>query len=153
MKANPDHQSVRSSRVRLVQAAHTLTEVMIASGLFSLLIIGLLGCHFAGLRFAQFIQPKLLHAQYNRQTISRLIDEVRSANSVQVGTGTLSTFTATGANGQQAGNALRIYPGTNLTQFIYYYHDASTLNVQRVPLGSTNAATIATDVTNHTIFR
>lgn len=141
----------RSPKAR--RAGYTLTEVMVATALFGLLIIGLLACHFAGLRFTQFIQPRLLNAQYNRQTISQLIEEVRSANSVQVGTGTVSSFTAAGPTSQQAGNALRIYPTTNLTQFIYYYHDSSTLNVGKIPLGSTNANIIATSVTNDCIFR
>jgi len=39
------------------------------------------------LRLQQIIQAKLLNAQYERQTIGRLIEEVRCANSLQVGTG------------------------------------------------------------------
>ena len=67
--------------------AYTLVEMMVATGLFSLVILGVLACHLAGLRFQQLIQPKLLNAQYERQTIGRLIEEVRCANSLQVGTG------------------------------------------------------------------
>ncbi len=132
--------------------AYTLVEMMIASGLFSLVILGILACHLTGLRLQQIIQPKLLNAQYERQTLGRLIEEVRCANSLQVGTGSLSSFTAAGPTNFQAGNALRIYPSTNTAQYIYYFHDLATATVQRVPFQSTSVAIIASAVTNHTIF-
>jgi hypothetical protein len=132
--------------------AYTLVEMMVATGLFSLVIVGILACHLAGLRFQQLIQPKLLNAQYQRQTLGRLIEEARCANSLQVGIGSLSAFTAAGPTNVQTGNALRIYTSTNTSQYIYYFHDLATATVQRVPFQSTNAAIIASAVTNHTIF-
>jgi len=132
--------------------AFTLVEMMVATGLFSLVIVAILACHLAGLRFQQLIQPKLLNAQYERQTIGRLIEEVRCANSLQVGTGSLSAFTAVGPTNVQAGNALRIYTSTNTSQYIYYFHDLATATVQRIPFQGTSATIIASAVTNHTIF-
>jgi hypothetical protein len=142
--ANPDGSPCRQ--------AYTLVEMMVASGLFSLVVLGILACHLAGLRFQQLIQPKLLNAQYERQTIGRLIEEVRCANSLRVGTGSLSTFTVAGPTNVQAGNALCIYTSTNTSQYIYYFHDLATATVRRVPFQSTSAAIIASAVTNHTIF-
>jgi hypothetical protein len=132
--------------------AFTLAEMMIACGLLCLVILGILACHLAGLRLQQIIQPKLLNAQYERQTIGRLIEEVRCANSLQVGTGSLSSFTAAGPTNVQAGNALRIYTSTNTAQYIYYFHDLATATVQRVPLQGTSAVIIASAVTNDTLF-
>jgi hypothetical protein len=132
--------------------AYTLVEMMVACALFSLVILGILACHLAGLRFMQLIQPKLLNAQYERQTIGRLIEEVRCANSLQVGSGSASTFTAAGPTNLQAGNALRIYPSTNTSQFIYYFRDPESATVQRVRLQGTSATIIAGAVTNDTIF-
>src|ERR1035437_8563476 len=142
--ANPDRSPCRQ--------AYTLVEMMVASALFSLVVLGILACHLAGLRFQQLIQPKLLNAQYERQTIGRLIEEAPCANSLQVGTGSLSAFTAAGPTNIQAGNALRIYTSTNTAQYIYYFHDLASATVQRVPFQSTNANIIASAVTNHTIF-
>ena len=130
----------------------TLLEMMVAVGLFSLVIVGVLACHLAGLRLQQLIQPKLINAQYERQTLGRLVEEVRCANSLQVGTGSLSAFTAAGPTNVQAGNALRIYTSTNTSQYIYYFHDLATATVQRVPFRGTKAVIIASSVTNHTIF-
>jgi hypothetical protein len=142
--ANPDVSPCRQ--------AFTLVEIMVASALLSLVILGILACHLAGLRYLQLIQPKLLNAQYERQTIGRLVEEVRCANSLQVGTGSLSTFSAAGPTNLQSGNALRIYTSTNTSQYIYYFHDLATATVQRVPLQGTTAKIIAGAVTNDTIF-
>jgi hypothetical protein len=132
--------------------AYTLVEMMVSIGLFSLVILGVMACHLAGLRLQQLIEPKLLNAEYERRTIGRLIEEVRCANSLKVGNGSLSTFTAAGATNLQAGNALRIYTSTNTAQYIYYFHDQATATVQRIPLQGTSATIIASAVTNHTIF-
>ena len=132
-------------------SGYTLVETMIAVSLFSLIVIGILAAHFAGLRFNQFAQPRLKNSQFLRQTVSRMIDEVRCANSVQVGSGTLITFTPAGATNLQSGNAVRIYPSTNLTQYVYYVLDSSS-TLSRVQTPSTNAQIVATAVTNSTVF-
>jgi hypothetical protein len=77
---------------------------------------------------------------------------VRCANSLQVGTGSLSAFTAAGPTNVQAGNALRIYTTTNTSQYICYFHDLATATVRRIPLQGTTPTIIASAVTNHTIF-
>lgn len=133
-------------------AGYTLVEMMVAMSLFSLVVMGMLACHLAGLRFQQLIQPKLLNAAYERKTIGRLVEEVRCATSLQIGTGSLSAFTAIGPTNLQTGNALRIYPSTNSSQYIYYFHDLATATVQRVPLQATNVTVVASGVTNHMIF-
>jgi len=134
-------------------AGHTLIEAMFATGLFGLMLIGVMAVYFSGIEFNQYIQPKILNSQYSRQTVARLIEEVRSANSLQVGTGGLTNFTQAGATNLQTGNALRIYMATNWTgPYILYFHDQATATVQRVPASSTTPAIIAAGVTNHVIF-
>jgi hypothetical protein len=93
------------------------------------------------------------NARYARQTLGALIEEVRCANSIQVGTGTISSFTAAGATRFQGGNALRIYTTTNLTTpFIYYFTDTNTTMLKKVPLSGGNAITVAAGVTNSVVF-
>jgi len=133
-------------------AAFTLVEVMVAMALFSLVMVAIIACNFAGLELTEFVRPKIENAQYARRTVSRLIAEVRCANSIEVGTGTTNSFTPVGSSQAQTGNALRIYPSTNLSQFIYYFHDAGSATMRRIPILSSNAYTIATAVTNHSVF-
>jgi prepilin-type N-terminal cleavage/methylation domain-containing protein len=143
-------ESAPSSRCR--QGAFTLIEMMVAMAVLSLAVAAIITCNIAGLEFNEFVRPKVQNSQYARETLSRLIEEVRSANSTQVGTGTVSSFTAAAPNRPQRGNALRILTTTNATPYIYYFADSFSGTVQKIPLGSSNAVTIATSVTNANIF-
>jgi len=149
--STPEIASSVSFSKRL-ERAFTFTETMVAMALFGLTVMAIIGCHLAGLEFNEFVRPKVENSKYARQTLSRIIEEVRCANSIQVGTGTLSSFSAVGATNAQSGNALRIYPTTNLTQFIYYFHDTASNTVVKIPLLSSNGITIATSVTNDYVF-
>ena len=134
------------------EAGRTLVETMVAMAIMSLVLVAILSCHLAGLRLTGFVQPKIENSEYARKTISRMIEEVRCATTVQVGTGTVSAFTVSAVNKPQVGNAIRVYPSTNTNSFIYYFTDTNTWTVQRTDLGSSNALTIATRVTNITVF-
>jgi len=113
-----------------------------------------LSCHLAGLRFAGFVLPKIQNAEYSRQLVSRMIEEIRCANTVTIGTGTVSSFSAAAANKPQVGNAIRVYPSnpTNSSSFIYYFQDTNTWTVQRMDLNDAHALVIADQVTNRLVF-
>lgn len=135
-----------------LRSGHTITEMIVSMAVFSLAIASIMACHLAGIRFNWFIQPKVENALYARQTLSRVIEEVRSANSIQVGSGTAGSFVPAGATNNQAGNALRIYPSTNTAQYIYYFHDPTAFALNRVPLLGSTFVTIAGSVTNDNVF-
>jgi len=134
------------------EAGRTLVETMVAMALMSLVLGAILSGHLAGLRLTGFVQPKIDNSEYARKTVSRIIEEVRCANTVQVGTGTVSAFTFAAANKPQVGNAIRVFPSANTNSFIYYFTDTNTWTVQRTDLSSSTALTIATRVTNITVF-
>jgi hypothetical protein len=127
---------------------------MIASSLLGMVVLGILSVHLAGLRFAGFVMPKIQNAEYSRQLVSRMIEEIRCANTVAIGTGTVSAFRPAAANKPQAGNAIRVYPSnpTNSAAFIYYFQDTNTWTVQRMDLNSTQPSVIADQVTNRLVF-
>lgn len=152
MKVQPANLSPGPGWVECPENGHTLTELVVSMSLFSLVVIGILACHLAGLRFNWFIEPKIENALYARQTLSRVIEEVRCASSIQVGSGTLSSFVPAAATNAQAGNALRVYPSTNTSQYIYYFHDPAGASLNRVPLGGTHSVSIADSVTNDNVF-
>ena len=128
-------KNAKPSRSR-VEMGRTLVEMMVASSLLSLVILGILSCHIAGLRFTGFVMPKIQNAEYSRQLVSRMIEEIRCATTVSIGTGTVSGFTTAAANKPQIGNAIRIYP-LNTNSFIYYFQDTNTWTVKRMDLNST----------------
>src|SRR5579862_5535274 len=83
------------------RSGYTLAEVVASMAVFSLAILGIMACHLAGLRFNLFILPKIQNAQYSRQTLAHLIEEVRSANFIQIGSGTSGSFTVAGPTNTQ----------------------------------------------------
>jgi hypothetical protein len=139
-------------RPRFAEAGRTLTETMIASALLGLVVSAIAICNIAGLKFAEYVRPKVDNSRYARQTVARIIEQVRCANSIQVGTGTATAFSNAPPNRPQSGNALRVFPSTNMSQCIYFYLDTNSQNVLEVDLGASNAFMIATCVTNTTIF-
>jgi len=130
---------------------YTLVETMVATSVFSIAMLALLAGNLSGLRLNEFIRPKVDNARYARQTLSTIIEEVRCANSIQVGNVISNNFVAVGATNLQAGNALRIYTSTNT--FIYYFAVPSSASLKKIPLSSSTAVTVASGVTNAVIFR
>lgn len=135
---------------RLQQGAFTLVESILSTALMLLIVGAVLTCHLTGLYFNLGVQSHMQNVQSARDALSCLSEEVQSANSLQVGTGTATNFVV--STNLQEGNALRIYPFTNTTQYIYYYHDLGTSNLNKIPLAGTNIVTVATAITNSTVF-
>ncbi|HVV00512.1 MAG TPA: hypothetical protein VHH88_04065 [Verrucomicrobiae bacterium] len=133
-------------------SAFTLAEMMIAGGLFSLVIVGVVAAQLGSVRFAAYVQPKMQSSKYCREALGPLLDEIRSANYVKLGTGSLTGFTASADGKSLIGNALEIFPGTNTAQYILYYHDYSLNALCRRGLNDTNATIYANYVTNHYLF-
>jgi len=133
--------------------AYTLTEVMVASALFSLVILGSVSANIFGLRLYGITKAKLGASDEAREAISRLVNEVRSAKIVRVGVGSLNTFTNIPLGQPQAGNALQIFPTTNTTQFIRYYWDATDSQFKRTTDAGGTSIVVANYVTNQVVFR
>jgi hypothetical protein len=152
MKTRTFPQSETPAYHHFLRAGRTLTETMIATALLGLVASAIAVCNIAGLKFSEYVRPKLDNARYARQTVARIIEEVRSANSIAVGTGTGTTFSNAPSNRPQSGNALQVFPTTNMSQYIYFYLDTNTQNVLEIDLGASNTVTIARCVTNTTIF-
>ena len=144
----------RERRMVRGELGRTLIEVIVASSLLAMVVLAILSCHLAGLRFTGFVLPKIQNAEYSRQLVSRMIEEIRCANTVSIGTGTVSSFTNAAANRPQAGNAIRIYPNSPSTNssYIYYFQDTNTWTVKRMDLNSTQPLVIADQVTNLLVF-
>ncbi len=132
--------------------AFTLIEAMVGMGLFSLVVMALIASHFASLEFTQFILPKVQNSQNSRQALGMLIEEVRSASSVQVGTGTLSSFLVISNSNKRIGNAVKIFPSTNSTKCIYYYQDFAAAALYKIPYGASNPIVVVGSLTNKAAF-
>ena len=100
------------------QDAFTLAEVQVAMAVIMLVIGGVISSHIFGLKLNEATRAKLSASDAARTAINKLVNDVRSAKTIEVGSGTFAAFTPV-SNGQpQQGAALRIYPTTNLASYI-----------------------------------
>lgn len=133
--------------------AFTITETMIATAVFSLVIAVLLSSHLMGLRFFNLTVRKLSASAEARKALNAIRDDIRTAKTLYVGTGNkdgFSTFTNTGV---RQGNALQIYPGTDTNVFVRYYYDGEAEALKRMSSGQIRPVTVAVFVTNQVPFR
>lgn len=129
------------------RAAFTITELMIAAGLFSLVVIGSVLSHLVGLRMCAINQTKLKTTQTARTVLNRTEDDIRTATKIEVGNGDAIGFTNITGNRPRQGNAIRIYPTLNTNIFIRYYLDPSDHTLKRV-LSNGGREAIANFITN-----
>lgn len=128
--------------------AFTLMELLMVMGT-SLVVIGvLMGTHLYGLRLSARIQVKLGASDDARETVSMLIQDIRSAKSLRIGTGTATTFTQVGANTNQVGDAIQLYPTTSTTNWVRYFYDSSDNTLKRTVNGAPASLVTANSITN-----
>jgi hypothetical protein len=143
--------SVKVSAARR-QAAFTLIEITVTMGLFIFVVAGVISSHMFCLRLFQIIKPKLTASDEARATVAKLTEEIRTANRIRIGSGTLSTFAEVSANTPQIGSAIQIYPSTNTNTFVRYFWDASDNKLKRSTNGASSAWVVANSVSNQLVF-
>ena len=136
-----------------VCSAFTLTELLITTALLVLVFAAVFTCQYYGMQMHNFVRPKLDNAAFARDTLARMVEEVRCAQSIEVGQGNWTTFTPAGPTNAQSGNALRMSLAGNTNRFIYYFRDSGTETLRKMALGSSNSVTVAGSVTNAVVFR
>ena len=116
-----------------------------------MLIGGVIYSSIMGMKLFQTASAKLGENDQARITIAKLVYEIRSSKDLDVGSGTLTTFTQAADGSAQSGSSLRIYPSTNISVFVRYFYDTNTSTLRRTEDGS-SYTTVAQNVTNQTIF-
>jgi Prokaryotic N-terminal methylation motif len=113
-----------SSQLREKQA-FTFVEMMITVTLFMLMMGGVLYAYLFGIDMYQITKIKLGASDDARKSVIKLTDEIRSGLRIRVGSGSLTNFIEVGTNAPQIGNAIQIYPDTNVNNWIRYYYDTN----------------------------
>jgi len=153
-------------RINLINlSAFSLVEMMIVVSILITVIMALVAVQIFAMRVYTTAATKLVATSGARKAMNQMRDQIRSAKSIDIGTcsGDYSTFVAT-TNGLLVGNALRLFPTTNLIgpYLVCYLETNQTLNngTNRLKLynsagGGSNTATLkilASFITNTTIF-
>jgi hypothetical protein len=134
-------------------AAFTLTDLMTAMLLFSLVVLGVVYTHLFSLRMFRITVTKLSASAGARRSLNLVRDEIRSGKMLYVGHGDNLGFTRIADNSPQDGNALQIYPTASTNTYVRYYLDSANQELKRVVAGSTQPFIIARYITNQLAFR
>jgi hypothetical protein len=117
-----------------------------------LVIGGVISSHVFGLKLNEATRCRLSASDAARNAIGKLVFDVRSAKSIQVGSGTFSAFSPVADGALQRGSALLIYPTTNTNSFIVYYRDSSDSSLKRAETAAPQPKKIAEFLTNSMLF-
>lgn len=123
---------------------------MLALMVTMLIMAGLISAYLFGLRLYEFTKPKISASDYARKTVGRLIGELRSADRIKVGQGSLAGFTEVAPGSRQEANAIQVFPTTN-NHYVLYYRD-SDKKLKRATNGALVAEIMATSVSNVLVF-
>jgi type II secretory pathway pseudopilin PulG len=142
-----------SSRAERNSKGFTLMEVLVVMATSVLLIGIVLGTHLYGLRMSTRTQVKLSASDDARKTISLMMEDIRSAKSLRVGTGSETHFTDADPDAYQVGDAIQIYRSSDTNDWIRYFYDSENNTLKRTMNGETASLVTANSVTNsHPIF-
>ena len=142
----------RGDRRRAANQGFTLPELLIALTVFLLLLGGIIFANLFGLRMFQMTETKLNVARWSRETGERLLDEVHSCNSAQVGSVSNGVFVALLDGEVQQGSGLLIYPSTNTNSFVIYFINAQDQTLRRTTDQPNSTVILAGSVTNTLAF-
>lgn len=136
--------------------AFTLTEVMVASAIFSLAIAGVIACNMFGLQLFELSKAKMGASDDARQAISLMVSEIRSCDHVRVGSYDGINFVEADVNTVQQGNAVQVESSrTNPDSYIWYYwatNAAGDKSLNRRVKNSSKVMIIANSVSNQVVF-
>jgi hypothetical protein len=136
-----------------MSAAFTLPEMIIATSLFALLVLGIIGANLFGLRWYQLGQTEMVATDSAREAIGKMSDELRNCSEAMVGSVTNGNFLAPVSGEQQTGNGLLIYPGTNTNNYVLYFLNPTNQTFIRFTSIPETNFIIAECVTNTNVFQ
>jgi hypothetical protein len=134
------------------RGAFTMTEMLTATAIGALVMVGVVYLHVFGLKLATLTNSKLAATRGAREALNRVREEIRGGRIVLVGNGDGATFTPAAVNSPQAGNALQIYPSLDTNVFVRYFLDAADQSLKRKASGDDPSRVVARYITNRTVF-
>jgi len=134
----------RSRRCR----AMTLVELVVASGVFSLVVLGLVYVQMFIMKYNELTSGKVGASEMSRMSFNDLVNDVRTSWTWAVGSGDQNTFTPVLNGNPQQGSALQVSRTQNTNQFVrYFFTTKVTPNLTNFML-----CRKASDMTNYTVI-
>lgn len=139
----------RTGRPWINLQGFTLTQLLVASTIFLLVVLGMISGNFFGLRLMEVTQTKLGANDTTRKVLSKLEEDIQGARTVLIGTGSAASMSTPAAGASIQGNAIQLCISTNTNSYIRYYVDRG---LNRITNGGT-ATVLVPSVTNAVAFR
>lgn len=125
---------------------------MVTSAILLVVTAGIISSHLFGLKMAQITQIRLGANAQARTAITLMTEEIRDAKNVQVGTGTVTSFTRANDGATQTGNAVQVYIDTNTNLWVRYYWDTVDKTLKRLTNGMSAGVARITGLGSETAF-
>lgn len=138
----------KARRAALANHAFTLVEIMTTLAIFSLVVIGMVSLQMFGFKMDSLTAAKLKSTASSLKVLDQIRGQVLEAYSVEVGNGNSGSFTETGTSG----NALQIYSGTNLNNYLRFYVATNTASLSELNRTNNAISVIASNIINQTAF-
>jgi hypothetical protein len=122
--------------------------MMIASGIFSIVVVGTILSHVTGLKLCTITQTKLRATHSARAAVNRTREDIRSSTLVEVGNYIGANFFNVSSTNLRVGNAIQIHPTSNTNIWIRYYVDLSDQTLKRIANNPASFETVANFITN-----
>jgi Tfp pilus assembly protein PilW len=155
MKTDIHGQSVSARCRSQATGAFTLTEIMVASAIFTMAIAGVIACNLFGMKLFELSKAKMGASDDARQAISMMVSEIRSCTFERVGNFNGTNFVEASVNTVQQGNAVQVEVTPDTNSFIWYYwatNAAGDKSLNRRANNSARVMIIATAVSNNVVF-
>jgi Tfp pilus assembly protein PilW len=130
------------------QSGMTLTEALLASAVFSLVVIGLVYTQLFCMKFDELASSKMGASESARRDFNLLTQDIRSAKIWRIGNLSGSTFNAISNTLQQVGNAIQLSYTSDTNSWVRYYFDTSACQLCRVTSDALTPKVIAQNLTN-----
>ena len=153
MRCNPSRGGAPAQSMNLTRAGFTLVELMVASSLFSLAVLGLVYGQLFALREDQLVNGKSSASEQARQSFNGMTSDIRSSKIWAVGNYASNFFSPIPNGRAQQGNALQLSLTTDTNQFVLYYFDTNRCQLRRWHTGHTTSKILAQYLTNTMFFR
>lgn len=127
-------------------AAFTISELMVATAILLLVVGGVISSHLFGMRMMEPTNARQRAADESRKLLNTLANDIRSARTVRLGSGSATAFTEVGMNALQSANAIQVYPTTNTAIYLRYFRDSATKSLRRVTNGTTTSTLVVSGV-------
>jgi len=133
----------------------TLAEMMVAMGVFSLAVLGVVYTQMFIMKYNELTSSKLGSSEMSRMSFNDLLSDVRTSWTWAIGTGDQTSFTPVPNGNPQLGNALQISPTQNTNNYVRYFFTTqvtpslTNFMLCRMTNGMSSHTVIAQNLTNN----